>query len=93
LVESGNEQVILWGDTIHVQEIQIPNPSVGVAFDTDGATAVETRKKMFDRISSDKILAAGMHIHFPGFGRIQNVDGEFQFHQEAWVHELRGTDL
>jgi glyoxylase-like metal-dependent hydrolase (beta-lactamase superfamily II) len=93
IVESGMEQLIIWGDTIHVQEIQIPNPEVGVAFDADGLQAIETRRKMFDRVAADKMLTAGMHIHFPGFGRIKTEGKGFQLCPEAWVHNLRGTEL
>jgi glyoxylase-like metal-dependent hydrolase (beta-lactamase superfamily II) len=93
LVESGDEQLIIWGDTIHVQEIQISNPEVGVAFDTDQNMAIETRRKIFDRVAVDQVLAGGMHIHFPGFGRISREGSGFQLYQEAWVHNLRGTDL
>lgn len=93
LIESGREQVIIWGDTIHVQEIQIPHPNVGVAFDADQKLAAATRENLFDRIASDKILTAGMHIHFPGFGRIKSKGNQYDLAQEAWVHNLRGTEI
>lgn len=93
LIESGGEQVIIWGDTIHVQEIQVPKPHVGVAFDYDQKQAADTRAALFDRIASDNILTGGMHIHFPAFGRIKADGKQFQLCQEAWVHSLRGTEL
>lgn len=93
LIESGAEQVIIWGDTIHVQEIQIPHPNVGVAFDAEQKLAAATREKLFDRIASDQILTAGMHIHFPAFGRIKTDGKHFQIKPEAWVHTLRGTEI
>jgi len=93
LIESSGEQVIIWGDTIHVQEIQIPRPNVGVAFDFDQKLAAQTRENLFDRIASDKILTAGMHIHFPAFGRISTDGKHYNIHQEAWVHTLRGTEI
>jgi glyoxylase-like metal-dependent hydrolase (beta-lactamase superfamily II) len=93
LIESGDEQLIIWGDTIHVQEIQIPNPDVGIAFDADQGLAAETRRKLFDRIASDQLLTGGMHIHFPGFGRLKSIGSGFQLYQEAWVHNLRGAEV
>ena len=93
LIESNGEQVIVWGDTIHVQEIQIARPEVGISFDADVQMAAESRRALFDRIASEEILAAGMHVHFPGYGRLRQFGDGFELHQEAWVHDLRGTAI
>lgn len=91
LVESGGEQLIIWGDTIHVQEIQIPLPDVGIAFDTDVAMAAQSRRRLFERVAADGTLVAGMHLHFPGFARLGKDRNGYAVFQEAWVHDLRGT--
>lgn len=93
LIESSGEQVLVWGDTIHVQEVQIARPDVGISFDADVRMAAESRKRLFERIASEEILAAGMHVHFPGFGRLKSFGDGFELHQEAWVHDLRGTGI
>jgi glyoxylase-like metal-dependent hydrolase (beta-lactamase superfamily II) len=66
LIASGNDQLMIWGDTVHVPEVQTAFPEAGMAFDTDLAAAAAARKRMFDRVSADGILIAGMHLHFPG---------------------------
>ncbi len=50
LVASGNEQLMIWGDTVHVPEVQTAFPEAGMGFDTDLAVAAASRKRMFDRV-------------------------------------------
>ena len=35
--------------------------------DVDPQAAVATRERIFDMVATDRLLAAGMHMHFPGF--------------------------
>ena len=35
LVASGNDQLMIWGDTVHVPEVQTAFPEAGMGFDTD----------------------------------------------------------
>jgi glyoxylase-like metal-dependent hydrolase (beta-lactamase superfamily II) len=88
LVASGNEQLMIWGDTVHVPEVQTAFPEAGMAFDTDLAAAAAARKRMFDRVSADGILIAGMHVHFPSFSRLAKHGNAYQLHAEPWVHAL-----
>lgn len=86
LIASGNEQLMIWGDTVHVPEVQTAFPEAGMAFDTDLAAAAASRKRMFDRVASDGILIAGMHLHFPAFSRLARKGDGYQLYPEAWVH-------
>ena len=70
LIASDNDQLMIWGDTVHVPEVQTAFPEAGMAFDTDLAAAAAARKRMFERVSADGILIAGMHLHFPAFSRL-----------------------
>jgi glyoxylase-like metal-dependent hydrolase (beta-lactamase superfamily II) len=86
LIASGNEQLMIWGDTVHVPEVQTAFPEAGMAFDTDLAAAAASRKRMFDRVASDGVLIAGMHLHFPAFSRLARKGDGYQLYPEAWVH-------
>lgn len=88
LIASGNEQLMIWGDTVHVPEVQTAFPEAGMAFDTDLAAAASSRKRMFDRVSADGILIAGMHLHFPAFSRLARRGDAFALYPEAWVHGM-----
>ena len=88
LVASGQDQLMIWGDTVHVPEVQTAFPEAGMAFDTDLAAAAASRKRMFDRVSADGILIAGMHLHFPAFSRLARRGDAYALYPEAWVHAL-----
>src|SRR5579871_1424177 len=88
LVASGNEQLMIWGDTVHVPEVQTAIPEAGMAFDTDLAAAAASRKRMFDRVSADGVLIAGMHLHFPAFARLARRGDAYALYPEQWVHSF-----
>jgi glyoxylase-like metal-dependent hydrolase (beta-lactamase superfamily II) len=88
LVASGNDQLMIWGDTVHVPEVQTAFPDAGMAFDTDLAAAAASRRRMFDRVSADRTLVAGMHLHFPAFARLARRGEGYALYPEAWVHAL-----
>ena len=88
LVASGKDQLMIWGDTVHVPEVQTAFPEAGMAFDTDLAAAAASRKRMFDRVSADGILIAGMHLHFPAYSRLARRGDAYALYPEAWVHNL-----
>ena len=88
LVASGNDQLMIWGDTVHVPEVQTAFPDAGMGFDTDLAMAAASRKRMFDRVSADRVLVAGMHLHFPAFARLAQRGEGYALYPEAWVHAL-----
>jgi glyoxylase-like metal-dependent hydrolase (beta-lactamase superfamily II) len=86
LIASGNDQLMIWGDTVHVPEVQTAFPDAGMAFDTDLAAAAAARRRMFDRVSSDGVLIAGMHLHFPAFSRLARRGSAYELVPEPWVH-------
>ena len=86
LVSSGTDQLMIWGDTVHVPEVQTAIPEAGMAFDTDLAAAAAARKRMFDRVSADGMLIAGMHLHFPSFSRLARRGDAYELISEPWVH-------
>ena len=91
LVASGNDQLMIWGDTVHVPEVQTAFPEAGMAFDTDLAAAAASRKRMFDRVSADGVLVAGMHLHFPAFSRLARRGDAYALVPESWTHTLDAT--
>jgi len=88
LVASGNDQLMIWGDTVHVPEVQTAFPEAGMAFDTDLAAAAASRKRMFDRVATDKLLVAGMHLHFPSFTHLVREGGAYRLYPEAWMQAM-----
>ena len=84
LVSSGADSVLIWGDIVHSPAIQFPHPEVTVAFDVDAKQAAATRKALFDRVSADKTLVAGMHMDFPAFAHVEKDGTAYRAIPTRW---------
>ena len=83
-ISSGADTLLIWGDIVHSPSLQFPKPEAAIGFDTDKAQAVVTRKAIFDRAASDKMLVAGMHLDFPGFGHVAKEGAGYKFVPAYW---------
>jgi glyoxylase-like metal-dependent hydrolase (beta-lactamase superfamily II) len=85
LVSSKGEQLLIWGDIVHIPDIQTQRPDVWMEPDVDGQAAIATRKRTMDMVATDRLLAAGMHMHFPGFLNLnKNANGGYDLVPEIW---------
>lgn len=82
-IESDDRSLLVWGDIVHFPQIQIARPDVSIAFDQDPILSAETRSKLLDVVSSDKILIAGMHLGELGFGHIKRKGTLYEIFYEA----------
>ncbi|AQQ31602.1 MBL fold metallo-hydrolase [Burkholderia cenocepacia] len=83
LLASGDQGLLVWGDIVHFPHIQIKRPDVSIAFDQDASQAAATRSRLLDRVSSEGLLIAGMHLGEPGFARIRRASGEYGLFYET----------
>lgn len=80
MLESENQQFLIWGDLTHAMKIQMPCPQVAVTYDVDPNLAIESRKKILEYVSKNNIPIAGMHIAFPAMGTIKsNHNNGYEF--------------
>jgi glyoxylase-like metal-dependent hydrolase (beta-lactamase superfamily II) len=79
LLSSKGSQLLIIGDCIHVGAAQFANPGIAIQFDSDAKQAVATRLAVFARAAREALLVAGMHLAFPGIGRIKAVDQGFRW--------------
>ena len=84
MVASGNDNLLIWGDIVHIPEIQVPRPEVTMAFDVDPGQAEATRRRVFDMVWTDKQAFTGMHLHFPGHSHLIRRHGGYAVLPEAW---------
>jgi glyoxylase-like metal-dependent hydrolase (beta-lactamase superfamily II) len=83
LIASGKASVLIWGDLVHLASVQVARPDTGLVFDVDPQQACATRWRTFDRVAADKLMVAGAHMDFPGFGTIVRKGVGFAFEPEA----------
>lgn len=83
-IDGGDTQLLMIADTVANLELQLALPDTGFAFDVDSAAAAQSRRQIFDVVAADKMLVAGSHIHFPGFGRILTDGDAYRFMPATW---------
>jgi glyoxylase-like metal-dependent hydrolase (beta-lactamase superfamily II) len=83
-ISSEDVSALVWGDIIHVPEIQVPKPDVTMTFDTNPEQAAETRKRAFEMVAAKRELVAGMHVHFPGFAHVVKQADGYLLLPEPW---------
>jgi glyoxylase-like metal-dependent hydrolase (beta-lactamase superfamily II) len=70
-IGSGSEQLIVLGDVTNIEALFVRNPGWHAAFDANPTLAEANRRKIFDRIIAEKIVATGYHWGMPGAGTLQ----------------------
>ncbi len=79
VVSSGNQQLMISNDTAYVPALTAPHPEWQGAYDQDGPLAVETRRKLIDRVIADKMMICGAHFPFPGAGSFAKDGSGYAF--------------
>lgn len=80
VVESKGQQLQFWGDTVHAQHVQFPDPAVTVLFDIDSPAAAKQRKRVFADAAAKGYWVAAAHVAFPGIGHLRKEAAGF-----GWV--------
>ncbi len=88
LIASGDDQLLIWGDIVHVPEVQTARPEACMAFDVDIAGAEASRRAVFDMAATDGVLVTGMHLHFPGFSHLVKEGSGYRLIPAAWEHDV-----
>ncbi len=84
ILESEGEGLFIWADVVHIAAYQLARPEWGLAFDTDPHMAAATRRRTLERASGDRMLVAGMHLPFPGFGHVAREGAGYRFVPTEW---------
>ena len=84
LVGEGKESLLIWGDIVHFPHVQIAQPEVTIAFDSDPTQASKTRKRLLEQIVSDKLLVTGMHFNAPTAGTVSKDGDTFALNYDLW---------
>ena len=76
---SKGQKILFWGDTIHVQRVQLAHPEVTVVFDIDPAVAAPVRHELLSKLARENIVIAGPHMLFPGLGRLHQAGSGYSW--------------
>ncbi len=79
MVESRGEKFAYLADITNVPQLFARNPDWAVQFDMNAEEARQARRRVFDMIVKDKVMAGGFHFPFPAFGRIEPLGNGFDF--------------
>ena len=78
-VDSDNQALVHLGDIIHAPNLQLNDPNASTIFDIDGGEALNSRKKMLDMVSTDRVMCTSGHTLEPKFGFIEKHGTGFKF--------------
>jgi glyoxylase-like metal-dependent hydrolase (beta-lactamase superfamily II) len=70
-VTSNGQSLLIVGDAVHVAQVQLERPDIGVVFDVDGPTADKSRAALFEEAARTGQLIGGQHLPFPSLGRLR----------------------
>lgn len=70
IIGTGTDALLIWGDIVHLPNIQVAQPDIAVVLDTDKEAAIATRKRVLGMAASENLIIGGMHLHAPGFARV-----------------------
>lgn len=79
VIESEGQKLLVVGDLIHVPAVQLDQPNVTIAFDSDPKAAAAVRGKVFRQAVNDGALIGAAHIQFPGLGHLRSVGKTYQW--------------
>lgn len=88
LLENGRESLLIWGDIVHFPHIQIAQPDVTIAFDSDPAAASAVRHQLLERALSDNLSVSGMHFNLPTSGKVKRDGATFALDYDLWSPEI-----
>jgi glyoxylase-like metal-dependent hydrolase (beta-lactamase superfamily II) len=88
IVASGNQSMMALGDITNNPALFVRNPDWQAVIDTDGAMAAETRHKVLDRVSADRMLVQGYHFPFPASGHIIKGGKGYELVPVLWQPSL-----
>jgi glyoxylase-like metal-dependent hydrolase (beta-lactamase superfamily II) len=87
-IASGDAVMVHTADTVHINTINLWNPSWQPIFDADREMAATTRQAVLEKIAIDRTLMFAYHFPYPGIGHLRSRDrGGFDWQPVNWQFE------
>jgi len=78
-ISSKGQNLVLWGDLMHVAAVQFANPAVTIQFDSDSKAAAAQRKLAYAQAAKSGDLIGAAHLSFPGLGYVRTENKAYAF--------------
>ena len=78
-LRSGNSAALVVGDAIGNHHLAFDRPDWQAGADQDGATAVASRRMLFDRLTTEDLALVGFHLPKGGIGRAEVSGDGYRF--------------
>jgi glyoxylase-like metal-dependent hydrolase (beta-lactamase superfamily II) len=75
-LDTPDGEILLWGDTAHLAEVQPADPRVALVFDADPEQGLRTRQATLALAAAEGLKVSGGHL--PGFFRVVPVGQAFR---------------
>ncbi len=79
VLESQGQQLVFWGDLVHVAAVQLANPAVTFTSDVNAAAAVAERRQALADAARRGYWVAGDHLSFPGIGHVRAAGTRYEW--------------
>jgi glyoxylase-like metal-dependent hydrolase (beta-lactamase superfamily II) len=76
LLRSDGDSLLIWGDALHLEQLQPVDPEIGLVFDLDPALAARTRRAILEQATQERWIIAGSHVS--GFMRAEKTADAFR---------------
>jgi glyoxylase-like metal-dependent hydrolase (beta-lactamase superfamily II) len=87
----GDQTVLFWGDTIHSHAVQLRRPFITIAYDSDEAAAVASRRRVLELTSSNRWLVGAAHLPFPGLGHVRRDPDRYTWVPVSYAPVVEST--
>jgi glyoxylase-like metal-dependent hydrolase (beta-lactamase superfamily II) len=79
MVEDGRERLLIGGDALSHSAVSFAQPGWRWGSDYDSDRAVVTRRRLLDRLASERIPLIGFHLPSPGHGMVEQSATGYRF--------------
>jgi len=83
-IADGAEQMMFVADTSNRPELFARRPDFHLVFDFDPVLAEASRRRIFDRVATDRIRITGYHFPFPANGYLAKEGSGYRFVAADW---------
>jgi glyoxylase-like metal-dependent hydrolase (beta-lactamase superfamily II) len=84
LITSGSSSIMVQADVTLLPALFVRNPSWYVFLDMDGPLAEQTRRKVYDMATAEKLLIQAFHHPFPALAHVEKVGASYRMVPVMW---------